>query len=176
MLTEIASFTTSGFGKLSLAKEDVAGHVQRLRQGPARFVMISDVHSTTEGLVLTEDEDTLDESWAWQSATGPPVHLRIADLAQQGQSLRILQRFWDSIGEQTQELSSHSIRFSTIAQTGPRPETERHSPEREEPPIWQLAAEVAGQVSDEDWAKVPRDLAINVDHYLYGTPKKKEDV
>lgn len=38
-------------------------------------------------------------------------------------------------------------------------------------PIWEVAMELGAAVPESDWAKVPRDLAKNLDHYLYGTPK-----
>ena len=39
-------------------------------------------------------------------------------------------------------------------------------------PIWQIALELGATVPDEEWAKVPPDLSVNLDHYLYGAPKK----
>ena len=175
MSAEPVILTTSGFERRPLAKEEVARHVQRLRQGPARFVMISICDSTTGSPFLTESEDTLDEPWTRQIATGFHPRLHNGALGHQDQSLRDLRRFWDSVSEHTQGLSTPNIRVTTFAQTGPRTEVQEQTPKQLEPPIWQVAAEIAGQVSDEDWAKVPRDLARNVDHYLYGTPKKKED-
>jgi hypothetical protein len=41
-------------------------------------------------------------------------------------------------------------------------------------PIWEVAMELGAAVPDSDWAKVPRDLAKNLDHYLYGAPKLEE--
>ncbi|MBI4702775.1 MAG: hypothetical protein HY744_16775 [Deltaproteobacteria bacterium] len=38
-------------------------------------------------------------------------------------------------------------------------------------PIWEVIAEIGASVPDEEWEKVPRDLAENHDHYLYGAPK-----
>lgn len=35
-----------------------------------------------------------------------------------------------------------------------------------------MFAEISKDVPDTEWAKLPRDLAENHDHYLYGTPKK----
>ena len=40
-------------------------------------------------------------------------------------------------------------------------------------PIWDVAAEIAASVPDEEWAKVPADLSANLDHYLYGAPKEE---
>jgi hypothetical protein len=39
-------------------------------------------------------------------------------------------------------------------------------------PIWKAIAEIGQKVPDQDWAKVPPDLAKNLDHYLYGGPRK----
>ncbi len=40
-------------------------------------------------------------------------------------------------------------------------------------PIWKVAEEIAAAVPDEEWQKLPTDLARNYKHYLYGAPKKK---
>jgi hypothetical protein len=39
-------------------------------------------------------------------------------------------------------------------------------------PIWQIALELAAQVPRDEAAKLPH-LAENVDHYLYGAPKRR---
>lgn len=41
----------------------------------------------------------------------------------------------------------------------------------EEPPIWQSLLEISASVPGSEWAKVPSDLARNIDSYLYGPPK-----
>jgi hypothetical protein len=38
--------------------------------------------------------------------------------------------------------------------------------------IWEKIQERVKNVPPEAWADVPRDGSINVDHYLYGAPKK----
>ncbi len=35
-----------------------------------------------------------------------------------------------------------------------------------------LVQEVFGDVPDDEWSKLPSDLAYQHDHYLYGTPRK----
>ena len=40
------------------------------------------------------------------------------------------------------------------------------------PPIERIAAERAARVPDEDWTRLPADLIENLDHYLYGVPKR----
>jgi hypothetical protein len=39
-------------------------------------------------------------------------------------------------------------------------------------PIWQIAAEIAAEIPDEECDKVPHDGSINYKHYLYGNPKQ----
>jgi len=41
-------------------------------------------------------------------------------------------------------------------------------------PIWEEVVEIGARVPPEEWAKVPSDLSINLDHYLYGAPKEEE--
>jgi hypothetical protein len=38
-------------------------------------------------------------------------------------------------------------------------------------PIWEIAVEIGAEVPDEEWAKLPRDLSMNLDAYLYGEPE-----
>jgi hypothetical protein len=38
--------------------------------------------------------------------------------------------------------------------------------------IWEKIQERVKNVPPEAWADVPRDGSVNVDHYLYGAPKK----
>lgn len=40
-------------------------------------------------------------------------------------------------------------------------------------PVWELVMEMGARIPSEEWAKVPVDLSVNSDHYLYGTPKIK---
>jgi hypothetical protein len=39
-------------------------------------------------------------------------------------------------------------------------------------PIEDLLAELAGELPQEEWKKLPDDLSFNIDHYIYGVPKK----
>jgi hypothetical protein len=32
---------------------------------------------------------------------------------------------------------------------------------------------IAASAPQKDWDQVPRDLAVNLDHYLYGAPKRQ---
>ena len=42
----------------------------------------------------------------------------------------------------------------------------------EAPPIEDVLAELAAEVPEEDWNRLPADLTDNLDHYLYGTPRE----
>jgi hypothetical protein len=39
-------------------------------------------------------------------------------------------------------------------------------------PIEEIIRELAAQVPQAEWDRLPRDLTDNLDHYLYGTPKR----
>ena len=39
-------------------------------------------------------------------------------------------------------------------------------------PLWEVIADIARTVPDEEWAKIPSDASYQLDHYLYGAPKK----
>jgi hypothetical protein len=41
-----------------------------------------------------------------------------------------------------------------------------------DPTLWSDLRAIAAEVPDEELAKLPTDGARNLDHYLYGTPKK----
>jgi len=40
-------------------------------------------------------------------------------------------------------------------------------------PIWEIIAELSSEVPMEEWAKLPTDGAEQHDHYLYGSPKRR---
>lgn len=40
--------------------------------------------------------------------------------------------------------------------------------------IWEIAEEIADRIPEEEWAKLPEDASVNLDHYLYRAPKKGE--
>jgi hypothetical protein len=41
-------------------------------------------------------------------------------------------------------------------------------------PIWEVIEEISNQIPEEEWNKIPSDASINLDHYLYGAPKKSK--
>ncbi len=51
--------------------------------------------------------------------------------------------------------------------------TEASISEAGERPIWEVMLNNLGDVTPEEFAKLPRDGASEHDHYLYGTPKRE---
>ena len=43
----------------------------------------------------------------------------------------------------------------------------------QKPPVWDVLAERAAAIPESELAKLPPDLAENLDHYLYGTPTRR---
>ena len=43
---------------------------------------------------------------------------------------------------------------------------------QEHKPIWEEILESTADIPEEEWRKLPTDLAEQHDHYLYGTPKR----
>jgi Arc/MetJ-type ribon-helix-helix transcriptional regulator len=68
-------------------------------------------------------------------------------------------------GELTERQQRDDIAWA-LEQKGAPPATATHRP------IEEVLAEIASQVPDEEWAKLPADLNDNLDHYLYGAPKR----
>lgn len=46
------------------------------------------------------------------------------------------------------------------------------SPAADRKPVWERILERSAAIPDEEWDKLPVDLAEQHDHYLYGTPKR----
>ena len=44
--------------------------------------------------------------------------------------------------------------------------------EEEKPTIWDKIREHAARIPDDEWDKMPVDGSEQLDHYLYGSPKK----
>lgn len=47
---------------------------------------------------------------------------------------------------------------------------------RDSRPIWQQIVDLGESVPDAEWQRVPRDLARNLEHYLYGRTRETQDM
>ena len=56
----------------------------------------------------------------------------------------------------------------------PRSETVLDEARRLVAPYEEVAAELASEVTDDEWANVPTDLASNLDYYLYDIEGQRE--
>jgi Arc/MetJ-type ribon-helix-helix transcriptional regulator len=54
----------------------------------------------------------------------------------------------------------------------PSPATPPGSPAKTQKPIWEVVDELRKSVPPEEFAKLPKDGAEQLDHYLYGSPKR----
>lgn len=52
-------------------------------------------------------------------------------------------------------------------------EEQEPRPPKDVRPIWEIIAELSAEVPMEEWAKLPTDGAEQHDHYLYGSPKRR---
>lgn len=51
-----------------------------------------------------------------------------------------------------------------------QPPASENSEKRET--IWEKVKDIIEEIPIEEWEKLPADGSINVDHYLYGSPKR----
>ena len=54
----------------------------------------------------------------------------------------------------------------------PRPTPQKDAIGPKHKPVWERILERTATIPDEEWDKLPTDLAEQHDHYLYGTPKR----
>ena len=52
-------------------------------------------------------------------------------------------------------------------------DTSGEASDQDHRPIWEVIEEISSQAPPESWDEVPTDDSLNVDHYLYGTPKRE---
>jgi len=74
----------------------------------------------------------------------------------------VLEDFRALTAEQQREVLEFMQRLKQLAQPPPEPKKT----------IWEKIEEISSRVPPEAWAEVPTDGSMNVDHYLYGAPKK----
>jgi Arc/MetJ-type ribon-helix-helix transcriptional regulator len=78
-----------------------------------------------------------------------------------------------SVDEAMAEAARLLLRQINQRQTAPEAEAARKEPAVEaRKPVWERIQEMTADVPDEEWDKLPVDLAEQHDHYIYGTPKR----
>ena len=56
--------------------------------------------------------------------------------------------------------------------TAEQPATSEEPPAKAYKPIWEVADDIRKSIPAEEWAKLPADGARQIDHYIYGSPKR----
>lgn len=56
--------------------------------------------------------------------------------------------------------------------TTEQPATGAEMPDKPYKPIWEVADDIRKGIPAEEWAKLPADGARQIDHYIYGSPKR----
>ncbi len=78
-----------------------------------------------------------------------------------------LEGTWEEVVARASELAGRRVRV-TVLPDRKRPSKANGSGVTIEEKIQQIAA----QIPEDEWNKLPTDLSDNLDHYIYGIPKK----
>lgn len=72
---------------------------------------------------------------------------------------------WEEIAAHAPALAGRRLRLIVLPDADAAPANDRRS-------IEEKLAEIAAEVPEEEWAKLPPDFSDQLDHYIYGTPKR----
>lgn len=180
VLNETTILTTSGFREVDASKEAMADDIGRIRPSRSRFAVEVFAVTPTQGAYIEvkaqhQSSFSLSMPLPWSDLTILTA-ARHSPIDQGMSSFHVSQEvrdFWDAVPGWLLPISCnidvHTSAFSTTSTSQPR----RLPPKRRRP-IWEVGAEIAASIPDEEAKKLPKDLSRNLDHYLYGVPKEKE--
>jgi hypothetical protein len=77
-----------------------------------------------------------------------------------------LEGTWAEIQEQMPDFAGQRLRVIVL------PANENAGNPEETRPIHEVLAELAAEIPPEELAKLPTDFTDQLDHYIYGTPKR----
>jgi hypothetical protein len=75
---------------------------------------------------------------------------------------------WEEITACAEQFTGRRLRVTVLPEESPGTSEKSASPSLEE-----AIAAIVATVPEEEWAKLPADLGDNLDHYIYGTPKRE---
>ena len=78
-----------------------------------------------------------------------------------------LEGTWEEIAARASEFAGRRLRVIVL------PAEEHKDTPNDTRSIEEKIEEIMADVPEEEWAKLPPDLSDNLDHYIYGTPKRK---
>ena len=73
---------------------------------------------------------------------------------------------WEEIVAHAPQLAGRRVRLTVL------PEERRGTATVDTHSLEEKIAKIVAQVPDDEWAKLPSDLGDQLDHYIYGTPKR----
>ena len=73
---------------------------------------------------------------------------------------------WEQISAQAQQFVKHKMRLTIL------PDVSVESDPADSRSLDEKIAEIIAGVPVQEWEKLPADMGDNLDHYLYGTPKR----
>jgi hypothetical protein len=74
---------------------------------------------------------------------------------------------WEQIVALSPAFAGHRLRVTVLPRTDAKPDVSDTAPSIEE----KIAA-IWADMPEEEWAKFPEDFSDQLDHYIYGTPKR----
>jgi hypothetical protein len=77
-----------------------------------------------------------------------------------------LEGTWEEIKERLPDLSGQRLRVIVL------PATERATALADDRPIDEVLSAIALEIPPEELAQLPSDFTDQLDHYIYGTPKR----
>lgn len=75
---------------------------------------------------------------------------------------------WDEIAAQAPRFAGRRLRLIVLPDAPEGSEEPKGTRSLEE-----KIAEIVATVPEDEWAKLPADLGDHLDHYIYGTPRRK---
>ena len=78
----------------------------------------------------------------------------------------------EMVDKLVREFAQHIRLQPAITQTSPPAGSQEMTVATASKPIWEEILELTADVPEEEWDKLPPDLAEQHDHYVYGTPKR----
>jgi hypothetical protein len=127
---------------------DVTGEVLEADVRQRKFQLWID--GQTHALVMFSDPQEVDVTTALRDHKSVRVRVKgQAEMSPQGKLLRVTEIEELVLGPAGEAPYDHSA-----------------------PPIEEVLAGLAREVPQAEWDKLPSDLTDNLDHYLYGTPKR----
>lgn len=78
------------------------------------------------------------------------------------------------LAEKTGDETVREVINTYLERSAKKPEPNGAPTTEQARPIWEEIADIIKDVPEEEFKKLPRDGAEQLDHYIYGTPKRSQ--